>query len=112
MTYEEINEMMQEIGLPYAYHHFAEGESPNPPFSIFLSPGEHTFGADDLMYISFKTLHIELYTDEPDFELEAAVEAALTAAELTFERPEQVYIDSERMYQTTYNTEVLLTDAE
>lgn len=26
MTYEEINEMMQEIGLPFAYHHFAEGE--------------------------------------------------------------------------------------
>ena len=29
MTYEEINEMMQEIGMPFAYHHFAEGESPN-----------------------------------------------------------------------------------
>ena len=38
------------------------------------------------------------------------MEAALTASELTFERPEQVFIDSERMYQTTYNTEVLLTD--
>ena len=46
MTYEEINEMMQEVGLPFAYHHFAEGESPNPPFLLFLSPGEHTFGAD------------------------------------------------------------------
>ena len=32
MTYEEIHEMMQEIGLPSAYHHFAEGESPAPPF--------------------------------------------------------------------------------
>ena len=46
MTYEEINEMMQEIGMPFAYHHFAEGESPKPPFVIFLSPGEDTFGAD------------------------------------------------------------------
>ena len=27
MTYEEINEMMAEMGLPFAYHHFAEGES-------------------------------------------------------------------------------------
>lgn len=48
MTYEEINEMMQEIGMPFAYHHFAEGESPKPPFVIFLSPGEDTFGADRL----------------------------------------------------------------
>ncbi|MBR4320092.1 MAG: hypothetical protein IKP69_08610 [Oscillospiraceae bacterium] len=35
MSYEEIAEMMQEIGLPFAYHHFAEGESPNPPFVLF-----------------------------------------------------------------------------
>ncbi len=46
MTYEEINEMMLEMGLPFAYHHFAEGESPKPPFLIFLSPGENTFSAD------------------------------------------------------------------
>ncbi len=63
MTYEEINEMMQEIGMPFAYHHFAEGESPKPPFVIFLSPGEDTFGADNLMYHSFKQLDVELYTD-------------------------------------------------
>ena len=37
MTYEEIAAMMQEIGLPFAYHHFAEGESPPPPFLLFLS---------------------------------------------------------------------------
>jgi len=28
MTYEEISEMMAEMGLPYTYHHFAEGEAP------------------------------------------------------------------------------------
>ena len=30
MTYEQINEMIEEMGLPFAYHHFAEGESPEP----------------------------------------------------------------------------------
>lgn len=30
MTYEQIHDMMQEMDLPFAYHHFAEGESPNP----------------------------------------------------------------------------------
>lgn len=47
MTYEQIHDMMQEMDLPFAYHHFAEGESPNPPFLLFLSPGEHTFSADN-----------------------------------------------------------------
>ena len=27
MTYEQVAEMMEEMGLPFAYHHFAEGES-------------------------------------------------------------------------------------
>lgn len=38
MTHEEVMAMMEEIGLPYAYHHFAEGESPDPPFAVFLYP--------------------------------------------------------------------------
>ena len=46
MTYEQIAEMMEEMGLPFAYHHSAEGESPAPPFLLFLSPGENTFSAD------------------------------------------------------------------
>ena len=52
MTYEEITAMMQETGLPCAYHHFAEGESPPPPFVVYLSPGEHTLHADNINYYS------------------------------------------------------------
>ena len=105
MTYEEINEMMQEIGLPYAYHHFAEGESPNPPFTLFLSPGEHTFGADDLMYISFKTLHIELYTDEKSPESEERVEEVLTQHNIYYTKTE-TWIESEKLYEVLYQMEV------
>ena len=58
MTYEQIAEMMEEMELPFAYHHFAEGESPAPPFLLFLSPGENTFSADNLAYFSCKQLDI------------------------------------------------------
>ena len=105
MTYEEIAEMMQESGLPYAYHHFAEGESPNPPFTLFLSPGEHTFGADDLMYISFKTLHIELYTDEKSPEAEERVEEVLHQHNLYYTKTE-AWIESEKLYEILYELEV------
>ena len=74
MTYEQIAEMMEEMGLPFAYHHFAEGESPAPPFLLFLSPRENTFSADNSMYFSFKMLDIELYTDVKNPELEKQVE--------------------------------------
>ena len=105
MTYEEIAEMMQEIGLPNAYHHFAEGESPNPPFIIFLSPGENTFGADDLMYISFKRLHIELYTDEKSPETEERVEEVLLRYNIYYTKSE-VWIESEKLYEVLYTLEV------
>ena len=64
MTYEQIAEMMEEMGLPFAYHHYAEGESPEPPFLLFLSPGENPFSADNVAYFSCKQLDIELYTDK------------------------------------------------
>ena len=105
MTYEEIAEMMQEIGLPFAYHHFAEGESPSPPFVLFLSPGENTFGADDLMYISFKTLHIELYTDEKSPEAEESVEEVLHQHNLYYTKTE-AWIESEKLYEILYELEV------
>ena len=105
MTYEEINEMMLEIGLPFAYHHFAEGESPNPPFLLFLSPGEHIFGADNLMYHSFKKLDIELYTDEKSPETEERVEEILKQHNIFYNKSE-VWIESERLYEVLYETEV------
>ena len=46
MTHEEVMALMEEIGLPYAYHHFAEGESPETPFAVFLYPGSSNFSAD------------------------------------------------------------------
>lgn len=43
MTHEEVMSVMEKIGLPYAYHHFAEGESPDPPFLVFLYPKSNNF---------------------------------------------------------------------
>ena len=53
MTYEELTAMLKEVNLPFAYDHFAEGESPDPPFFVFLIPSEETFGADNIVYASF-----------------------------------------------------------
>ena len=94
-----------EMGLPFAYHHFAEGESPAPPFLIFLSPGENTFSADNSMYFSFKMLDIELYTDVKNPELENQIEEVLKRHEIYYTKSE-VWIESERLYEVLYETEV------
>ena len=33
---QDLLDLLTEIGLPFAYDHFAEGESPDPPFITFL----------------------------------------------------------------------------
>ena len=105
MSYEEINEMMQETGLPFAYHHFAEGEAPKQPFLLFLTEGEDTFGADNIMYHSFKRLNIELYTDEKSPEAESIIENVLHEHQIFYIKSE-TYIESEKLYEILYETEV------
>ncbi len=105
MTYEQIAAVMEETGLPFAYHHFAEGESPKPPFLLFLSPGEHGFSADNRMYFSFKKLNIELYTDRKNPELETELEQVLDRHNIFYLKTE-AWISSEKMYEVLYETEV------
>ena len=103
--------MIAGVGLPNAYDHFKKKDSPGgPPFICFLYTDDDDFVADDINYQRITGLTVELYTDEPDFNKEAAVESALTGAGLVYARSGPEYIQNERMYQTTYETSVLLTD--
>ncbi|MBE5825264.1 MAG: hypothetical protein E7307_01370 [Butyrivibrio sp.] len=105
MKYDEIVEMLEETGIPFAYHHFAEGESPDPPFIVFLLPDSDNFLADDRVYKKLGTLVIELYTDFKDPELEERLEDVLSEHELIWTRSE-VWIDTEKMYEVRYEMTV------
>lgn len=107
MTYAEISQMISAVGIPYAYHHFEEGSGQQPPFITFYYQGDNDFVADNTNYATIRPLTIELYTDNKNFALEAAVESVLTANDLAFSRTE-VFIDSEQMYMVTYYTEVII----
>jgi hypothetical protein len=105
MTYDDITNMLKEAGLPLAYDHFAEGESPEPPFLIFLFPGSDNMFADNGVYFKISQLNMELYTDKKEPELEEKLEDILTAHEIPWEKSE-VWIDSEKMYEVLYQTEI------
>lgn len=113
MTHDDIATMIAGVGLPYAYNEFRKGEKPEgPPFICFLYTDSDDMLADDRNYQPIVGMAVELYTDAPDFELEETVEAALSGAGLVYSRSGPDYIREERMYQTTYTTSVLLTEAE
>ena len=105
MTHQEVLEMMDEMKLPYAYHHFVEGESPDPPFLVFLYPSSDNFAADGMVYFKVNRLNIELYTDLKDVELEETVEAVLDKHGIFYEKSE-VWIESENLYEVLYQMEV------
>ena len=106
MTYADIVSMLESIGLPLAYHHFEEGESPEPPFLIFYFPSTDNFGADDKVYQKAQALNIELYTDAKDPGLEERVESTLDANEIFWNKDES-WIASEKMYEVIYEMEIL-----
>jgi len=105
MTFKEVKEMLLQTNLPVAYHHFAEGESPDPPFIVFLTPGSHNFSADGKVYKKIDKLDIELYTEKKDPALENSLELILDNMGLFYDKDE-TYIDSEKLYEVLYETEV------
>lgn len=107
MTMKEVAAMVAEIGLPYAYYAFPEGTEQPTPFICFYYSGSDDLAADNVNYCKVNELTIELYTDEPRFDLMQTVESVLEANGLTWTWSES-WIESERMVLVTYQTEVLI----
>ena len=97
--------MLEEMRLPFAYDHFAEGESPEPLFICFLCPSSDNFAADGWAYFKVDVVHIELYTDEKNPETESRVETVLDGHGIFYDKTE-VWIESERLYEVLYSFEL------
>ena len=109
MTIENLVEMLQEMEIPFAYDHFAEGESPEPPFICYLLPGSNNFAADGKVYFKINQVRIELYTDSKDLAVERKVEMVLDESGIFYNKSE-VWIQSEKLYEVLYSFEVPFTD--
>ena len=104
---EELVQMIAEMGIPFAYDHFAEGESPEPPFLCYLIPGSDHFSADGRVYQRIVQVHIELYTDSKDPAVEKKVAAVLDEHGIFYDQTE-TWIDSEKLYEVLFSFEISL----
>lgn len=102
---DELLAILEETGIPFSYHHFAEGESPEPPFICYLLPEDDDFAADGINYYEIDVVQIELYSDKKDLELEHRVQQILTNHGIYYERDE-VWISEERLYEVIYYFEM------
>ena len=102
---DELLRILKEIGLPFAYHHYAEGEAVEPPFICYLMPGSSNFSADGKVYYKINEVHIELYTDFKDLAVEQQVEDVLDEYGIFYNKSE-VWIGSEKFYEVVYSFEM------
>ena len=102
---EELLQILSETQIPFAYHHFAEGESPEPPFICYLLPGSNNFSADGKVYYKINEVHIELYTDLKDLAVEQQLEDVLDERGIFYNKSE-TWIESEKLYEVLYTFEM------
>ena len=107
MTYEAVKELIEEVGYPTAYYQFEEKTEQKPPFVVYYFPERDDMFADNRNYRHIERLMIELYTDEKDFDAEAAVEAVLEANDIPYMKT-WTYIDAELLYMAIFEAEVLI----
>ena len=101
MWMDELINILKETEIPFAYDHFAEGESPEPPFICYLLPGSNNFSADGRVYFKANEVHIELYTDFKDLTVEQKLEAVLDEHGIFYNKSE-TWIESEKLYEVLY----------
>ena len=102
---DKILSILNALGIPFAYDHFAQGESPDPPFICYLIPGTNNFSADGVAYYKINQFNIELYTDLKDLSLERKIEEALDEASIFYNKSE-TWIESESLYEVLYTFEM------
>lgn len=102
---DDLIKLLGETGIPFAYDHFAEGESPDPPFICYLLPQSDNFSADGKVYLKVSNVNIELYTDSKDLAVEQKLETVLDIQGIFYDKTE-VWIESEKLYEVLYSFEL------
>ena len=104
MTLEELKTVLTAV-YPTAYWTFPEEEAPAMPYIVFFETSSDNFGADNKVYHHIKGVSVELMTKTKNPTAEAAVEAALDAVDIFWNKTE-THLDDEDAYMVIYDLEV------
>lgn len=109
MTRQEVKALMDSIrtttGCPVNLGVFKKPQT--LPYIIWMFEGLDGFYADNTIFQKIETLTINFYSEKLDFVKESEIETALLDAGLVFTYQRE-YIESEKMYETHYESEVLI----
>lgn len=101
--YQILSDKETGIGIPVAYSHFRDKNSPeSPPYVLYIGNGQDTFKADDTFYYSENRYQIEYYFTEKNEVEEARIEKCLLDNGLRYQKSEDVFIEDEGVFVIYY----------
>lgn len=105
MDLDALHDILEGTNLPVTYRAWptepARNLPPPLPWICFMETRPDNFAADGIVYHSEPGYRIELYTAEKDPASEQAVESALTAAGLFYNK-EETFLTDENDYEIIY----------
>ena len=101
--FQILNDPQTGVGIPVAYSHFTEKNSPSePPYLVYLGDGQDTFKADNTFIYTNNRYQIEYYFTEKDEIEEAKIEKLLLDNGYRYEKSEDIYIEDEGVFVIYY----------
>ena len=94
-----VNDILRTAGVKYRKTRFLQ--PPADTYAVYLDDVS-TDGPDGLNLIYTHDISVELYEPDPDDEAEAAVEAAMNAAGVRWEKQDRLWLQDEQRYQVIY----------
>ena len=101
MTYELMNTILTELGIPFTYYQFKKPQTADKYIAYFESDKVRIL-ADDKVYYWEPSFAVELYTKLKDPSTEASLIALFDHYDVPWSGGATVYIESEKMYQTVF----------
>lgn len=103
----ELDELFKTLPLPVRYQ-VAEA-APPLPFGLWRFTDSNDVYADNINYKKVRVIELVIASDKPEDIIQQAVEDLLTGNGFTYSI-RFTYLNSERIFETTYTMEVILTN--
>lgn len=103
MVLSELHEELNKIA-PTRYSHFNKKQE--LPFITYMDDGDDNFHADNIDYVGFSFVRIELYTKNKDFNLENRLKDLFRNKGIPFDKTSIDYIDQEETFMTIFEIKI------
>lgn len=101
MTLQDFAKILQSLTLPIAYYQFKSAQS--LPFGVYYNTSDNVLRADNKVLFKTYNVTFEVYTKAKDIVLEEKIEQLFDEHEVYYDDPADVFIESENVWQRTYN---------